>query len=569
MPGKIDTSSPTIGEMLGNAVIYRVPPYQRDYAWTDEEVSQFWADLLRAMARENYDYFLGSMVVSETEGGKVINVIDGQQRLTTVSLLLTAVRDLLREQHHEKDATRVDEGFLGTYDWETKLESPRIELNKTNRVFYSEVIRSGNRATIEENTRRSATHLSNRRLGRTYLFFRRKIGELITDHNAIDKVSATIVQAIKFRLSLIRIAVKSDYDAYLLFETLNDRGLELSVADLLKNYLFQQASSSKAVLDEVQLAWDEMISSLKDHEPKRFLRHYWLSTKGIIRDKELYNEITNSFKGPTPVRDFAAKLRDAAHFYGSFDEAESTWWDDFEAPDRRLIRKAIEELNLFRFTQCYPLLLAIMETEPSLFPRVLRMIVNFSFRYIVIGNRSSNDLEKPFSDAAISVRGKTATNIPDIFSFLAPLYPADADFKSYFAKKAIKESRLARYVLAGVSDHQSRSKGMKVIDNPDDVNVEHILPQKFKEQHGWLATFANEEEAAECVNRIGNLTLLLSALNRKLQNDLFAKKVVEYGKNPLEITKDVLGVTNWDAAAIDKRQVEMAEVAAQVWRIDP
>lgn len=569
MPGKIDTSSPTIGEMLGNAVTYRVPTYQRDFSWSDDEIGQFWLDLKRARSFATFDYFLGSMVVSEDAGGKVINVIDGQQRLTTLSLLLTALRDLLKEAHQEREATKIEDGFLGTYDWEAKKDHARLELNKTNKIFYSQVILSGDPKKIDEAGAKKVTHPSNKLMAKAYMFFRKRLGEEVSAGIALDKLVSEIVHVAKFKLSLIRIAVKSDYDAYLLFETLNDRGLELTVADLLKNYIFQQASSSPHTLSLVEKNWEEMIRSLKAAEPKKFLRHFWLSNYEVIRDKDLYGAVTKQYAGSHDVMYLSQALLDAAHYYGSFEDVDSDWWGDFDASDQRSIRTSLEELKLFRITQCYPLLLAVIEKAPQLFPRVLRMVISFSFRYSIIGGRSSNSLEQPFSDAALSLRGTSDPTFHDVFSHLQALYPDDQEFKKDFGEREILSGPLARYILVRINDDLARESGLKTIDNPDIVNLEHILPRKFDQKPEWIAAFGMpEEEVAQFVNRIGNLTLLRSSLNRKLQNETFGKKLTEYKKQPLQISESVVSQSEWNGKTIEDRQLILAKLAAKIWRVD-
>ena len=129
-----------------------------------------------------------------------------------------------------------------------------------------------------------------------------------------------ITTVIDRTVQVIEITVQDDYDAYMLFETLNDRGLALSVADLLKNYLFSRAEDR---LEDVQENWQEMSRSLASIETKRFLRHYWLSRFAVVREKDLFKKIKDKFHSKSSVYQFSLELRKAADIYASLYDARA------------------------------------------------------------------------------------------------------------------------------------------------------------------------------------------------------------------------------------------------------
>ena len=227
-------------------------------------------------------------------------------------------------------------------------------VNKTNANFFSEhIIKQVDINDLKSDIRRKDFKKSNKLIANAYIYFKNNIESLIEKGKNIEQFVAEVTRSMDNNLSVIQIKVKDDYDAYLLFETLNDRGLDLSVSDLLKNYLF---SKSENQLQNVQENWEEMVSSLGQHEVKSFLRHYWLSTEGIVREKDLYRAIAGKYTAKRSVLNFSKQLRDSAAFYGALSDVDSGWWDAFDPAVKRKIKSHIEQLNLFNVSQCYPLL---------------------------------------------------------------------------------------------------------------------------------------------------------------------------------------------------------------------
>src|SRR5207248_11487769 len=147
--------------------------------------------------------------------------------------------------------------------------------------------------------------------------------------------------------------------------------------------------------------WDEMNISLGRIDVTKFMRHYWLSNYGIVREKDLYRTISREIRASMDVFGFVKKLQDSAELYGAFEDPLDPVWSLFDSS----VKEDIAKLSLFKVSQCYPVLLAAKEhLSDQLFAKILRMMVLLSFRYSVICNSSANVLESAFSDTARFIR---------------------------------------------------------------------------------------------------------------------------------------------------------------------
>lgn len=560
----IDTGATFIGTILRDGKPYVVPKFQRDYSWTVEEVDQLWDDVFRAIEEKQGTYFIGSMVINDSNSSSY-DVIDGQQRLSTISILICALRDVARSKGNTQLADRLASDFLGKFEYSTGETNPKLTLNVVNKKFYSErIINNPNSDYLKAFVKNTKNVKSNRLLASAYLLYCEKITEELDGGALLSDFIDKVVKAIDDVIQVIRITVKDDYDAYMLFETLNDRGLALSVADLLKNYLFSKADES---IDDVQENWQEMIDNLGRTESKRYLRHLWLSKFGVVRDKDLYSKIKGKYASKASVVAFSRELRDSSDSYAALSDPQSALWTAFSGPDQEKIRDHLEDLILFGVNQYNPLLLSCLEANPSIFPSVLRLVKVFAFRYSMIMGSGTGNIERNFSEAAVFVRNNKDCSAKDVFEKVKHLYPDDDDFADAFAEKSITTSSLARYILRSINDRMEAQSGLVVNKNAFSMNLEHVLPQKF-DKNEWKG-FSADVDPSHFVHRLGNMTILSAGINRKVSNADFATKLAEYKKSTgLKISDDVFSEKEWTEAKVLDRQKRMAKIANEVWRVD-
>jgi uncharacterized protein with ParB-like and HNH nuclease domain len=561
----IDSRLISFGEVFTGNNYYSVPSFQRDYSWTEDEVAQLWSDITDTLDEGRSEYFMGAIVVNNSKKPELV-LIDGQQRLTTISILMCVLRDIAKEKGDNQLAQQISQSYLGLLNLRTRKTEPKLVLNDRNNQFYQEnIVESKEIADLNYLVKKRNLDKSNKLIIDAYVSLYYLVQEHILKKEEFIEALIQLEECIRDKLVSIVISVADEANSYLIFETLNDRGLELSVADLLKNYLFSRASNR---IQEVQRIWTEIDLLVGKFDLTKFIRYYWLSKYGVVREKELYRTIARELQKQSEVFDFLKSLREAAEIYSAFEKPDSSIWDSYDLA----LKNDIARLSLFKVSQCYSVLLAAKECLPdSLFPKVLRMIVIISFRYNIICGFSAVRLESAYSEAAKYIRSQAPKSIKPIFEQLdkAKVYPSDTDFINYFEVKSVSGSnaaKLARYILSEINSYYMGSKELVANPNGTELNLEHILPQTPSES--WLVEFPKTDKT-QYVYRLGNMTLLDSSVNRKVGNNSFQEKCsTAFSHSKLEITKEILNYSVWGSKQIEERQKKMAKAACQIWRLN-
>ncbi len=547
----------SLGRLIRGENNFIVPRFQRNYAWEGDHVETFWRDLFNIFADEKADYFLGAIVVN-SRGANGPIVIDGQQRLITTSVLVAALRSALEAIGDAETARDFVEAFL----LDAKGEAPRILLNRADRMFYDRHIIGG--ATIAEMTsmgREDSLPLSNRLLADCFCFMHRRFERFIAEGWTGARLVSAVRQAIDEKIFVIRINVRSDYDAFVLFETLNDRGLSLSEADLLKNHLLSVAGPA---LEDTHADWETIEGNLGGERLLKFVRHHWLSSRGMTSRAGLYPDIKSRIDTAEDVVAYTEQLCIASEYYTALRDPDSHVWAGFQAQQQPALSARISQLGLLRSDQIFIVLLAALETDHDGFPHLLEMLTGFTFRYTTICNFSPSALLPAFIGAARHIRETGRVDHLEVFErFLRALYPADSQFHSAFSRRTIRYNALARYILNRLNDHIT---GAAEDSGPvPSTDLEHILPKRF--QRNWTVDRKDFPGSPErYVHRLGNMTLLATRRNRELGNQPFEVKRDAFAGEPLEITRMIAQEPRWTAEAIGRRQNWMAGLAIKIWR---
>jgi len=541
-----------IEDLLRSRIIYSVPIFQRSYSWGDKEINDFLEDLESVYKNKDEEYFFGSMVFAPHEEKNKIKILDGQQRLATIMLFLAAMRDVLRSSPKDEDIKRavaINELIYST-DPVTLSKKIKIELNMEDRSFFDAIITQG---IVPE-----AKYNSHRLIQKAYKRFQEYIREKIQND---EKFAENALDIILSKFIVIKIEVESDVNAHSIFETLNDRGLELSIADLLKNYIF---SLSGPYLSEVIYKWREMIDNIGDHTVSKFLRHYWCSTKELVRKEEVYKKVKNSIKTAEEARNFMNQLNEEGLVYSNMVNPNHEFWVDKEVED------LLNELNILGAEQALIILLAIykrfFKEEKENFKKLLRSIVNFTFRYSTICDLNPNEMEKLYSEAAVKLRNNE-WGFEEIIKKLKEYNPDDKIFCERFLEKDIKNTKLAKYILVKLNNYLLMKRGGKEITtNINRVNLEHIIPKRpDKEWEKFLKE--NNIELEKWVHKLGNMTILLKEYNRKISNKFFTRKKEMYLKSALPINQELKVYEKFGPNEIIERQKKMAEIAKEIWKV--
>ena len=559
----LNTATINYLELIGNGKTYRVPPYQRDYAWTEEAWEDLWNDILDLRRQTEGRHYMGALVV-QGQTDREFTIIDGQQRLATLSILSLAVIDKLHrmagrgidEEANLERTKQLRNRFIGEKDPASLIESSRLNLSRVDDAFYQDYL-----VQLRPPLNPRGLAQSNAGLWECFRYFSERLDALDDVQEDGEAIARILSETTARGLLFILITVEDEFDAYTVFETLNARGLELTTADLLKNYLFSKVRV-QGDLDALQRRWQALIATVVQERFSDFLRYHLLCEQAGIRKERLFKLIRDRVTTSEQVFDLLGALEARAELFSALADANHEFW--MERPEAK---RCIRDLVLFRARQVTPLLFAAWERfSPDDFIRVLKLASVVSFRYLV-SRRNPNRLERVYSDAAKAILDGHAVRPGAVFARLRPIYVEDGAFGSNFAVYSINprgRKKLLKYILCRLEEDAG---GIARDPEAEPASVEHILPQN--PAGDWTEGFSPlEQEAA--VNRIGNATLLESAVNRAIGSASYADKRPAYERSAYALTRQVseMAPEEWTFAFMEKRQQHMAQRAVRVWRSD-
>lgn len=558
--GNFSTANQTYRMLMGNGLIYSVPRFQRDYSWTDEEWDDLWRDIVDSMEGEDgVAHYMGYLVL-QSRDSKNFDIIDGQQRLTTLSIIVLAVLANLQKlidkgQDAENNKRRQDQlrnSLIGYLDPVTLVAKSKLNLNRNNDNLYQNYLvplQAAPRRSLKttEHQMRKAFEWWESQIGRTY-----KTGEAL----------AGFIDRLTDKLFFTVITVADESNAYKVFETLNARGVKLSSTDLLKNYLFSVVHAQNQ--DEYELIhlehrWEELVGTLGSESFPDFLRSHWNSRNKFLRHAELFKKIRDQIRSREQVFDLIRKMQVDVDTYVALSKPEDELW----MPDQR---QYIGELRMFNVRQVYPLLLsAFRNFNAKDFSALLKVVSIISFRYNVISNNPANEQERIYNQIAEKTETRQLT-FSEVLVELSSLYVSDKDFKNAFAGKVLKTTqsrnkRIARYILARLERHLS---GNEYDMDSDRFNIEHIMPESLSEEWSQIDDLDHEL----FVYRLGNLCFLHTGQNRTIGNAGFDKKRPVYAQSEFALSRRIAEENSfWNPSRIEQHQQWMATQANTIWRI--
>lgn len=285
----LNTGTSTFLELIGNGRLYTVPPYQRDYSWTEEQWEDLWTDIEDLSGRMDETHYMGALVV-EGRSDREFAVIDGQQRLATLSLLVLAVvgrlHDLasqgIESANNLQRAEALRARFVGEKDPASLVESSKLTLNDNDNAFYQDYLVQ---LRLPLNPR--GLSKSNTLLWKCFTYFKRQVEAWARGTADGAQLARLVSETAGRQLMFIRIAVDNELNAYTVFETLNARGLELSATDLLKNYLFSRLRTP-ADLQALQRRWKALMATVLQERFPEFLRYHLQCELPRVRTQRLF-----------------------------------------------------------------------------------------------------------------------------------------------------------------------------------------------------------------------------------------------------------------------------------------
>ncbi len=555
----LDTDTVNLNDIFANGRKYRVPVYQRDYSWQEENWDDLWADIL-AIREDQNTHYMGAIVLQNLND-KSYSIIDGQQRLATLSIVALAVikkiQDLIdaeiEQEENQERKNLLMNTYVGAKDAVSLNYSSKLFLNENNDSFYQSYLLQ---LRVPNNPRRLPA--SNKLLWKAFEYFYQRLSEPFGSNVSGEVLADFILNQVAERLLFIQIVVEDELNAYTVFETLNARGLELTVTDLLKNYLLALSSRSDVDQRIAKEQWQRIIQTTDLDAFPKFLRYYWNSRNELVRKGNLFKILRHTVKNAEQSYALLDDLEKSADVYAALGNAHDEFWEG-----KREIRNPVQELKLFNVTQCFPLLLVVYDKMLPEFERILRICAVLSFRYNVIAGLNPNLQEVSFNRAARGVYKGTITNATQVAQELKDIYPTDEDFVNSFSTKILNTKRskkLVRYIMYALENQMA---GTDRNFEDESGTIEHILPENPSEQ--WEQFFSIEEQPSY-IYRLGNYTLLETGKNIECQNSPYPEKLPIYKTSQYRMTNSI-DYPEWTQSQISSRQRMLAKVATSIWRI--
>ena len=561
-----NTSNQTLRQLLGNGLSYQIPLFQRDYSWQQEQWEDLWEDIDVAIKEESTHY-MGYLVI-QSRDHKNFAVIDGQQRLTTLSLLVLAVLQALQElidsgadaDSNTKRQQQLRNAYIGYLDPVSLIPQSKLKLNSNNDDFYQHYL-----VPLARLPSLSSVDDANKSLAQAFVWLGKKL-KTTYEAQTDGKRLAELVEKLADKLFFTVIVVDDELNAFKVFETLNARGVHLSPTDLLKNYLFSvvHADASASEEDKRALArrWEKMVTAVGGKNLPNFLRVHWNSRKAFVRVAGLFKAVRDHVANRRAVFDLLRAMEQDMEVYLALGAPEAAFWS---SEDKQ--REAVRQLHMFQVRQPWPLLIAARhKLDNKDFTRLLQACCILTFRYNIIGNESPNKQEQLYSRIAQDISNGRLAQARAVITALAPIYLSDAKFKLSFAEKSLhtnneRNRKIARYILFALEAKLSRSKYDR---NDASYTLEHILPENKADHWPQFADGA----ADSYLHRLGNMTLLERKHNSKVANSGFAQKRKSYQASIFQQTQDLArSNSEWTPERLNARQKQMAKQAQAIWRI--
>lgn len=601
--------------ILKEARRFMVPLYQRKYQWSDERLEPFWDDVSAKAAEvldgeSRFEHYMGALILSPVEEGSQIartprvQVVDGQQRLTTFQLFLAALREVARD-HELKDLMGPIDGYLFN-KLKSKDKDPltRFKLTPTpsdRDIFhdiielpYAELRKKYKRLfrgdSVPKNTGFPA-------LRAYYLFYWWIIdefafhGEEEVDELELEKRLEALLKSVLDRLKLVVITLDESDDAQVIFETLNSRGEPLLAMDLVRNNIFHRAEQKDIPVEGLYKKlweplddkwWREPAPNARPRRPRldHFLAHVLTAETGKkISVRELYAEY-RAFavpKGRPKFDDIKKELKLLEHYAPLYETLEGRAKADPAL--YRLGRKLAE----WQVTTVFPVAIQIGDSklpkEEKM--RLCRLIYSFLARRAMCGLTTKNLNQVFQSIAGLFLRKKG----PSLEAFQAYFREQEGDSTRFPRNDEFRRGILEKnaYSIAPGTrlidilwelERASRPRMAEKIEKPKDLSVEHVLPQKWTDEwpfpNGQTHPFDADEPDARnrraLVNSLGNLTLLTRRLNSSSGNSGFTKKKGKFEEHTgLFLNKWFMKKNQWTETEISERSEHLAKMAAKIW----
>lgn len=538
---------------------FKIPVYQRNYNWQERQCIKLFEDIENIVINNfNITHFIGTVVY--VEGVKNYEfedcvIVDGQQRITTLTLILKAIMDTLAEDKKIKKEQIYDSYLVHKYK---EGENARLILCKDDFDNWKKILNND----FEEVDKASCIY-------QNYILFKKLISE--------SKFSCEDIFKALNNLELVYIMLEKTENPQLIFESLNSTGLSLTQGDLIRNYLLMNHEYEKQTRLYLNY-WYKIEKKIGNIEISNFISTYLsMKTGKSVKENELYEKF-REFKTKKILKEenldeeyFLEELLLYSKYY--------SWFINIDCPYEN-INYLLNNIETLKSTVVYPTLLYFFEETfeyKNISINELEEILKTIITYLVrrkICEYKSNQLKSIFCSIPVKIQNeKEKEKGTDYKQKLIHIlirdinnssFPKNKEFKEKFVKYNLYKSReFCRYILFEIEKFKNNKE---LLEDTEEIQIEHIMPQKLNSS--WEIALGKDYEKIhkEYINTIGNLTL--TGYNAKLSNNSFDNKVFEYKDSNFSITRDICRFNNWDRESIEARAKDFYKIAEKIWFLD-
>ncbi|WP_317179961.1 DUF262 domain-containing protein [Lelliottia amnigena] len=546
---------------------YFVPRYQRNYSWTtNNELNELWNDIIIAY-NENKEYFMGTILLATIEK-KHYDIVDGQQRAISFTLLLSVIQDysklVMDDAIPESDLgcsfgkrNDVASDLFAYVSRHIKQDEYYLRANNKDSKFFVDA--------LDVSKRTITTNINNRsnRITKAKKFFQDNIKrEFFGRNDSLNNLNK-FFRFLITKLHFVTITVEDDYDAYIIFESLNSKGLDLSVADLLKNKILSNISSNYQ--DAALCEWDELVRKIQS-VPSNFvdyIRIYWNSYESSdVTKANLYQVIRKNIGNKEDsTRVFLDALIDNSEYFNRLKNKSDLNWPKINSNDKWADNVA--QMNLLGYTIHLPCFLYALKFNEKILQKLSELSLHLLFRWVTVCDYGIGEIDSLFKRILHGLKSGESDEII-LGNFLPLIEKVQNSFIDNFINFETESSTIMKYIACKVEIELGASKAL--IPDFREVDLEHIFP---KSNTRWVdETESFSKPYTRWVNSVGNVILLEKGKNRSLKDSLFDEKKQAFTTSSFCGAKEIAELVSWDEISIIKRCDYLSKLANEIWKLE-
>lgn len=577
---------------------FNIPFYQREYAWKKDEIDDLWNDLMDVVNGYQESHFFGQIVTYS--GDEVDDLIDGQQRITTSSILLATINNIageLLELFNYQNSPRSGDP---SYDIKNRLSSKILKkMDSSHPISITEddklqliIIRTMIEKNVKSKDKIPALTLqpvskdddsineyfiglfSGKTKTRKKLepikniksaydkFYERIVEYIFNDTNELCVRLDSIFKSFNDGFFVSLISTKNSEEAFVIFETLNSRGKDLEPSEIIKTHLMSQISEeTDNFIVEFNERWKKIEGKFNKKSDKltKFIRVYWAASHRLVSSKQLYRSISSNIKGNDRAKTFLSDLEKVVDYYVSIEENNFRNKKDRELFDNSKMYEILRLLRKFKVTLHYPILFSMIlqDMNSEYMSKILKEVLNVYMRLRVICMYGTNTLETGYAGLAEDIWNHKVTSIDEIVLGLLPIKTPDIEVKGSF-------QNLKKQMASGAKEWTLKYllfKFYQAMDNKDfnDLSIEEANLDKYSVQYIGMEDTIDDNY----IDYVGNYILIENTISVLREGPSLAamKSSLITNQNLGKLISD----NGWNEEEIQKRQREFSEFSVNIW----